>query len=141
MIDLADVQLGQEIPIVVQATDGTSPVWPDSAPQLVLFNSAGTLLKRVYMPADPEAQQVGLFRLPLFLGPVFPAAGTIAGFVQWAVGGAPYSQTVTLRIIPGGDVAGQIIAMTYVRRPSSGYLIWQSDSGDLSRGTNPRSQR
>lgn len=127
--------------MVCQATDGTSPAWPDSAPQLVLFNSAGTLLKRVYMPADPEAQQVGLFRLPLILGSVFPAAGTVSGFVQWVVDGDPYSQTVTLRIIPGGSVDGQIIAMTYVRRPSSGYLIWQSDNGDLSRGTNPRSQQ
>lgn len=137
MLDLGDWQLGQEFPIVVQTTDGVSPAWPDQAPQLCLF-SGSTLIRRVLIPADSQCQIPGLFRYPLFLGDAFAAAATINGFVQWVNGGNAFAVPLFFRIIPGGNTTGQIIAMTFIKRPSSGAIVYQVDSEMILKATNPR---
>jgi hypothetical protein len=137
MIDLGDVQLGQQLPVTVQCLDGDlAPAWPDQAPQLVLF-SGTTLLNRIKLPADPRSG-VGMFRLSLFLNAIYPTAGPVTGFVQWVSGGVAFSKTVWFRILPGGDPDGNIIAMTFVRRPGLGAIVWQADSGTIFHGSNPR---
>lgn len=139
MLNLGAWQLGQEIPVTCQVTDGVSPAWPDAAPILALFSGA-TLLRKVAMPADSQAGMPGVFRLPVFLDGTF-SAGPIAGYVQWVHGGVAFSQTVYFRILPGGDVNGSIIAATFVQRPSVSYIVFQSDAGEVLRGSNPRSLR
>lgn len=140
MLDLGDWQLGSEFPIVCQTTDGTSPAWPDRAPQLALYDG-DDLIRRILMPADSQAQMPGLFRYPLFLDASFPSSGPIHGFVQWVSGGLAFAKPLFFRILPGGDAFGQVIAMTYVRRPSTGFLVYQTDAGEILKGTNPRVQR
>lgn len=139
-MNLGDWQLGSELPVVLQATDGTSPAWPDAAPQLVLYNGT-TFLKRILMSADPQAQSPGLFRLNLFLDASYPASGQLNGAIQWTNNGNVFSQTVWLRIIPGGDSDGSVIAMAFVRRPSASFVLWQTDAGVLFRGSNPNITR
>lgn len=136
MLDLADAQLGQEIVVAFTAKDGLTPAWPDAAPQLVLYNGS-TFLVRLEVPADPQNPVDGSFRLNLFLDARFPSAGSLHGFVQWSVDGVPFSLPVVLRIVPGGDADGTVIAMSYVRRPSVAYILWQTDAGTIFRGTNP----
>lgn len=140
MTYLGDWQRGMEFPIVCQATDGVSPAWPDRAPQLALF-SDDDLIRRIDMPADAQAQIPGLFRYPLFLDGTFPSSGPIHGFVQWVSGGDAFSVPLFFRILPGGDPIGTIISMTYVRRPSMGYVVYQVDSECILRAKNPRVQR
>lgn len=137
MLDLGDWQLGQEFPIVLQATDGASPAWPDQAPQLCLFNGA-TLIRRVLMPADSQAQLPGLFRYPLFLNDEFPSSGIVTGFCQWVYDGDPFARPLAFRIIPGGNTTGQIISMAFVRRPSSSVMIYQTDAELILKASNPR---
>ena len=137
---LGDWMRGQELSIVLQATDGVSPAWPDQAPQLCVFNGA-TLIKRVKMPAASQSQMPGLFRYPLYLGSEFPATGTIAGFMQWVYDGGVFAEPFSFRLIPGGSTTGQIISMTFVRRPSSGVIVYQTDAELLMKATYPRAVR
>lgn len=137
---LGDWQAGMELPIVCQATDGLSPAWPDRAPQLALYNGA-TLIRRVDMPADAQAQIPGLFRYPLFLDDTFPSSGNIHGFVQWVNDGDAFAVPLFFRILPGGDSIGTIISMTYVRRPSMGFIVYQTDAELILRAKNPRVQK
>lgn len=139
MINLGDVQLGAEIPFVATCTDGTSPAFPTQAPVLSLFSGA-TLIRRVLLPIDAQADQPGVFRLQLFLNSDFPV-GPITGFVQWRNGGLNFCETVWMRILPGGDPAGSVISLEYVRRPQAGVLLWETDAGTILKGTNPRSTR
>ncbi len=139
-MDFGDWQLGQEFPITLQATDGDTPTVPDRAPQLAMFTAAGTLIRRVLMPADTQSQQTGLFRLPLFLNENF-SVGPIHGYIEWLVDGSLFAEPISFRILPGGSTDGTVISMTHVRRPSSNYLLWQTDAGTIFRGTNPRARR
>lgn len=138
MIDLGDTQIGQEIPVSYQITGPDGPLWPDAAPQLVLYHD-GDLVRRVKMPCDSQSQRDGLFRYQLFLDAAFPV-GDLYGFLQWAVGGDPHAETVKMRILPGGSADGSAIAVACVRRPSANYLVFQCDSGTIFKGTNPRVQ-
>lgn len=135
-----DVQLGMEFPVVVLCHDGTEPAMPDAAPQLAMFTAAGVLIRRILLPADVQSQQTGLFRLPLFLNESF-SAGAIHGYIEWRVSGSLFAEPVSFRILPGGSTDGSVISMTHVRRPSSNYLLWQTDAGTIFRGTNPRAKR
>lgn len=137
MTDLGDCQRGQELSVPCQVTDGVEPEWPDAAPVLSLYNGS-TLVLRQKMPVDAGSQIPGFFRLPVFLDARFPDSGLIIGLVQWTNGGTVFGETLAFRILPGGSIDGSVIAMTYVRRPSSGFLVWQTDAGNLYKGSNPR---
>lgn len=139
MIELGDLQHGQEVPVVLQCHDGTSPVLPDVAPVLSLFQEGALVLRR-RMPLDAQADEDGVFRYMLFINAAFTVS-QVSGFVQWVVDGNPFSETVFFRILPGGAVDGSVISLEYVRRPQAGYLLWESDAGVILRGTNPRSIR
>ena len=138
MISLGDVQIGQEIPVTFQVTGENGPLWPDGAPHLVLFHD-GDLVRRIRMSSDSQTGRPGLFRHQLFLDAAFPLGG-ISGFIQWSVNLVPYAETVHMRILPGGSADGSAIAVACVRRPSANYLVFQTDSGTIFKGTNPRLQ-
>ncbi len=135
---LGRFQQGTELPVVVQCEADGSPAWPAAAPTLTVIGPAGVCLDRV-MGAGMQGVTAGTFRLSQFLGPAFAAAGLYSLLVRYTdAAGQGRLLTGWFNLLPGGSPDGAVVAMQQVKRPAGQYLLWQTDSGRLVRGLNPR---
>jgi hypothetical protein len=135
---LGRFQQGTELPVVVQCEAAGSPAWPLAAPTLSVFGPTGVQFDRV-MGAAMQGVTPGTFRLSQYLGLAFAATGMYGVVVRYTDAlGQGRMQTGSFYLLPGGSPDGAVVAMQQVRRPAGQYLLWQTDSGRLVRGLNPR---
>ena len=140
---LGRFQQGQEIQLVLQCVDANdAPDDPADVPVCSIYqddDSAPTLLETVKLAADLRGVTTGLFRLPHFLGQKYDTAGRYLLIFRWQdsddVG---HCRVGSFHLLPGGSADGAVISMAYIERPDARHLIWQTDSGRLIRGRNPR---
>lgn len=132
-------QLGQSAPVAVRTVNGQgTPDLPDDVPIAYLYDASGVKKKAVLLPVvDQQAGGGGWFLLPLFLNEVF-AEGTYQVAITWRVAGEVYMDTFRLEIVPGGHVAGAVIALQAYELPHGKFLVQQLDSGKVAAGRNPR---
>lgn len=139
---LGRYQQGQEIPLAVQCVDADgTPADPLTLPvaKLHLDGNPPALVEVVQLAADLRGVDVGVFRLPHFLGGLYGTAGRYLVTVSYVdAGGVGRVRTDSFTLLPGGSPDGAVISMKYVERPDSRYLIWQTDGGRMVRGRNPR---
>lgn len=138
---LGRFQQGQELPLALQCVDATgAPADPVALPVITLYRDGASkvLVETRPLAADLRGVKLGSFRLALFLGEVYTAGRYLVVF-RWAdANGVGHSQVGVFMLYPGGSPDGSVIALKYVERPDSRYLMWQTDAGRLLRGRNPR---
>lgn len=140
---LGRFQQGQELPLVLQCTNAADvPADPAAVPTVTIYRdvpSGPLLVQTVELGADLRGVQAGLFRRPLFLGHLYATSGRYLLVYRWAAADAtPRVRAGSFLLLPGGSADGSVIALHYVERPDARHLLYQTDSGSLLRGRNPR---
>ena len=131
-------RLGDELPVLLRCGLGRSDDRPGSHPYFEIRTIAGVRTAHGRIAADEQQQFRGFFRQPVRLeSPHRPGRHVV--IYRWRDSTGTVRQQVELfDIVPGGHVGGNIISMHPIDRPHANYLLFHSDSGQLSRGVNPR---
>lgn len=139
---LGRFQQGQEIPLTVQCTDAAdSPDIPSAQPEVKIWRDGATptVIEVRKLGAYNQGVIDGLFRLPLFLGWQYSAAGRYLVVFKWIDSNSvAHTRCAAFTLNAGGDAVGSTIGLHYVERPNASYLIRQTDAGVLIRSKNPR---
>ena len=139
MIYLGRCQIGKHLNLFVQTLDAGEPAMPDSTPWLKVFRSDNSIVLATGVPVIDKKVDVGLFRASIFLGsPLEFTEGQHALTFSYAMGGTARIVTGLFDVIPGGDPDGCILNTYYLHRPNADHIVWQTESGRLKRGRNPR---
>lgn len=139
---LGRYQQGVELPLTLQCVDAAgAPQDPAHDPVVTVYRDASppVLIQSIPLAADMRGVVTGFFRRPLFLNHLYGTAGRYLVVFRWQdADGVAHSRAGSFTLLPGGSSDGAVIAMAYVQRPDARYLVWQTDSGRLVRGRNPR---
>lgn len=139
---LGRFQQGQELTALLRTTTAAGvPDAPLYHPQAKIYRdgSPPALVESVFLPADQQGVDTGVFRLARQLTGLYGTAGRYLVVFAWTTSaGAGRTLQTSFTLLPGGSPDGATISLFYVRRPNAGYLIRQTDSGLLIRGKNPR---
>lgn len=111
---------------------------PDHAPQLKIFRASDEhVVYNQLVPVVDRTIQVGVFASRVFLGNAF-AVGMHSLTMQYRVGSKIGLETRVFEITPGGDPRGCVLGMYYLHKPQADNIIYQTESGTIERGRNPR---
>jgi hypothetical protein len=131
-------QSGSWLDVYLQVTDvDGEPAMPDHVPQIKIRNSAGTLVVDQLIPVVDKTVQVGIFCSRLFLGAAF-ATGMYSVTMLYRSGVKIGIEERVFEIMAGGDAKGTALAMTYYHKPHKDFIVYQTESGTLEKGSNPR---
>lgn len=117
-------------------TAAGTPTEPDNAPVAVINSSTAHVLT-VRLPILDRFVTTGFFHYPLQLDGRF-ATGQYSVVYQYAIGGTSLSQEESFEIVAGGHVDGHGLSLFYLTRPTSNFVLLQTDLGRLIRRRNPR---
>lgn len=130
-------QLGDIVPLGVRATNGSgTPTVPDQAPVATIVSDSAQVLT-LALPIVDRYGITAWFSYPLHLSGIF-AAGTYRVVYDWVIGGTAYGSEDTFEIAAGGDGEGAGLSMFWFGRPTSDFLLLQTDGGRIIRRRNPR---
>lgn len=136
------VQQGEELLLTLSCTtEDMVPEDPDFYPRVSVYRDAEppALVETTRLAAADRGAAAGLFRLPLFLGPLYETPGQYLLVFRWQTqAGVGRSVPGSFQLLPGGDADGHVVAQAFVARPDGNTLIAQCDSGRIIRGRNPR---
>lgn len=112
------------------------PMKPDRAPVAVVTgDSALTLTMK--LPIRDRFTLPGYFAYPLVLDSRFAVGHYTVGY-QWVIAGTPYGSTGCFEVTGGGQADGPGLAMFFLHRPQSDWVLLQTDGGRMIRRRNPR---
>lgn len=131
-------QLGQEIEIRVTCTDQSrSPISPDLAPVVIIYNQTGTPVFSSYMQALNRLGKNGMFMLAVILDAMF-SEGFFFAVSEWKLSdGTKMVQIQHFQIMPGGNPIGQAISAVWSEIPNFRHIVYMDDRGYLHKGGNP----
>lgn len=136
---LGDYQLGDRLPLEVFCQNAAGlPVEPDAAPVATVYAGSATtsVVSQLLPPADRFGAP-GLFQHTMHLDGRFNT-GRYNVLFSWLASGSPRVSLARFYVLPNGNAAGAVIAMTHYRQPQAEFLVQQLDSGRLVKGRNPR---
>ncbi len=108
---------------------------PDLAPVAKILDSSGTLVETVKLPLMDRS--ANLFGKRHLLSSSY-TAGRYFVIYQWTLSTMVYQNADVFDVIAGGDVDGQVIGMDYMSLPTGRHLIYETESGKLISGRNPK---
>ena len=137
---LGRLQLGQWLDLNLQCGDANhTPAIPVDCPMMTIRRASDSVA--VYTKEMPITEKqgvpIGLFTAKVFLGSAFNV-GQYTVEIAYTVGSFTDVQTRTFRIIESGNPNGQVIGMAFFRRPNRDNILYQTESGRILRGSNPR---
>lgn len=139
---LGRFQQGEEVPLVCVTTDRNgAPIDPPDVPWAAIYLDGGVreLVETRQMAATLRGIETGVFRLPLLLGTKYATAGRYVVLFKWLdQNNRAHCIPTSFTLNPGGSPDGAVIALHYLERPDSRYVMYQTDAGRLVRGRNPR---
>lgn len=139
-MNIGRYQLGTTVSIRLQCLDSDgSPAMPDAVPVIKIWNSSGNLVINAEMPIEDKRIQLGLFRSQIFLDGNF-SAGNYSGNTFYVNGSLSVLTPFWFDVIAGGNQAGQALAMAFYHRPHADFIVYQTESGQIRFGANPRVQ-
>lgn len=134
---LGQSQLGTYLDFWLQCTDADGvKSMPDYVPWLKVWIGSD-LVQTLEMPVIDKVSQVGLFCEHLFLGNQF-SLGQGTAEMHYRVGGKFGIETRTFEIIAGGHTDGQTLGMYWYPKPDVEYVVFQSESGKITKGKGAR---
>lgn len=134
---LGQHQVGKTLDLYLQCTDADGvKAMPTYVPFIKVWIGS-SLIIAAEMPLVDKNIQVGLFRFPLFLGVGF-SAGHGTAEMHYRVGNKIGMELRTFEIVAGGHVSGQVLGSFFYRRPQANFIVYQTESGEIRRGKNPR---
>ena len=138
--NLGTFQLGDEIPLQLQCYNATyTPASPDSAPTVRFYKDATATadVSGVLIESQDLRTVTGLFCGKIILDGRFSTGQWTAVF-SWGVSAFSGKELKFFEIVSGGDPRGEIISMTWFDRRAFASLVWQTNSGNIISGRNPR---
>lgn len=132
------VQLGDEVSISFQTYDSSgNPVAPDSPPTLRVYAENGTNVYNKSFPPKDNGFVTGLFGHFVRLGAEYSEQvySWRAGYEVSSVAGVASG---FFEVMPGGHADGAVIAMHWFESPAGSAIVYQTDSGKVKHGRNPR---
>lgn len=139
---LGRFQQGVEIPLLLQCVNAEREADdPLDVPHATVYRDGvpPVLVETRALAATLRGVAAGVFRLPLFLGSSYATAGRHLVVYRWVDSdGVARCTTGSFVLLPGGSADGAVVGMHHVARPDARYLLYQTDSGRLIRGRNPR---
>lgn len=136
MTYLGRQQLGTYLDVYFQSRLAGVATLPDAVPSVRIY-SASSLVYSKKMPIIDKSYSPGLFRSQVFLGTGFDV-GQHTVHIGYAIAGNPKVEIRNFEIVPGGNVLGQVLGMTYVHYPQADFIVYQTESGLILRGKNAR---
>ncbi len=98
----------------------------------------GRFIQGDRMPIQDRFAVVGFFQYPLLLGSLFPA-GQYRVIYQWTIAGNPFSEVASFEVVgTAGHPDGAGLSMIWYSRPTSDFVLFQTESGRIIRRRNPR---
>ncbi len=131
---LGRYQQGTSVPLEIQCFQpkGVRGL-PDAAPVARMYRDGILVGSQVLPVSDDLAARCGGSYL---LGPG-NEPGLYSVVYWYETGGVPRSQWQVFEVIPGGDMAGPVIAATVLERPDGDQVMAQFGSGVLAVGRDP----
>jgi hypothetical protein len=137
MEHLGRYQQGDIVALSVLCTDANgAPTLPDKAPVAVLCSDTVQVLT-IRLPIVDRYTITGFFQHTMQLGTAF-VVGRYRVVYQYTLSGVAYAKADAFEVVAGGHADGAGLAMYYYRRPTSDYVLLQTDGGRLIRRRNPR---
>jgi hypothetical protein len=132
------VQLGDEVPIAFQVYDASgNPAAPDAAPTVKVYSENGTKVYDKSFPPKDIGFVSGLFGHFVRLGMEF-SAQVYSWRASYTVGGVDGVASGCFGVMPGGHADGAVIAMHWCENSAGNAIVYQTDSGKVKHGRNPR---
>ena len=130
-------QLGDVVPLACLTKNGSgTPALPDDSPVARIY-SDNAPVATLSLPIADRYQRPGFFELPLLLDARF-AVGRCSVVYQWAIGGVKGGDIDYFEVVAGGDQDGAGLALYYFERPTSSFVLLQTDAGRIVRRRNPQ---
>ena len=120
---------------VATVTPALVPTAPSSAPMAKIYNSAASLIETVKLPIFDSSQN--LFGKRHLLSASY-SAGRYMVIYQWTISAVTYQSAEVFDVLGGGDADGQVIGMEYVALPTGRHVIYETETGKLVSGRNPK---
>ncbi len=131
---LGRYQQGTSVPLEIQCFQPKGVrALPDRAPVARMYRDGILVGSQVLPVSDDLAARCGGSYL---LGPG-NEPGLYSVIYWYETGGVPRSQWQVFEVIPGGDMAGPVIAATVLERPDGDQVLAQFGSGVLAVGRDP----
>lgn len=143
---LGQHQLGEHIYLNCTTVNGSrTPVAPDAAPTITVFDNTGTLLLTAKkIPAVNKDRYTGVFGYNLFIGnnahvPLAKAFVVGKYFVRydWEISSTAGMNLDCFDVVAGGNASGAVVSMELFSQPHGDHLVMQLDSGKIVAGRNP----
>ncbi len=139
MAYLGRFQLGATVPLYLQCRNSSrAPTLPDRPPQYKVFLAGATAPVEAHlMPIIDRYIVTGLFRSTQFLGRLY-VAGMYQVCYYYNIAGSPVVETDNFEIVGGGSVNGAVVSTYFLARPEANYIVQGLESGQITKGRNPR---
>lgn len=112
-----------------------TPTAPDAAPVAKIYSSGGSLQETVKLPVLDITDNI--FGKQHLLGSGY-SAGRYLVIYQWVLSSVTYQSSAMFDVVAGGDADGQVVGMKTFLLPTGRHVIYQTESGKLVSGRNPR---
>jgi hypothetical protein len=123
---------------VLSKSKNGAPLQPSALVQALVYNAGGPLIEAV--PLHPKDRFGGNwdFTARLRLDDSYQSGSQFFVLYQWTVSSTLYSRIDVFEVVDGGDADGQVVGMASVPRPEANFVLYQTQSGLLRAGRNPR---
>ncbi len=145
MTHLGRHHLGSSIPLGIQSVNPSGvPTVPTSAPVAKVFTAGGSQVgSDIKLPIHDQyghdtAGANGAFFLKRHLLGSAYSTGRHVVVYQFTISGVTYQREASFDVLAGGDVDGTVIGLHGAQRPEAMSVLYQTESGELKSGLNPR---
>jgi hypothetical protein len=129
--------LGDRVPLSAWTRDSAlTPTLPGDVPLAEVWSSTVKVLEQK-LPVSDRYGITARFGFRLHLDGRF-AVGRYHVVYRFTVGGSHFKECDEFDIVAGGHADGTGISMTFVRHPTSDFVLMQVDAGRVLRLRNPR---
>ncbi len=137
---LGRFQLGDFLPLTVQAMTSSGEVAPTAAPNYTIYDSSDAIVTGaddVKMPPLDKAVRTGWFAAEHRLNSAF-STGRYNVRIEWASSGSNYGREYSFEVVAGGNATGAYVGAEFFTPAHGNFIVGLSDGGTLESRKNPR---
>lgn len=135
---LGRFRLGETVRVPVLGDRATASYDVNTPPVCTIYDGSGAKVLHALMPpADPYGAAKRLFALLVRLGSAFAAGRYRVAFNFTTADETTGLKVAHFDVVPGGNAAGNVIAMAYYQRPQATWLVLRTDADTRVLARNP----